>query len=923
MPSSRFPPIRVSAFVLALLLLLVGRAFAQEAATITISRVDSTQFPQVQVDFFVTDALGAPLANLVAADFQIFEDGVKVPASAVAVEPNNDQPLNLVLAVDISAEAADLDRVKAGLLALIDQLNPDDQVLLLSFFDEVRVEQPSTTDKAEVRAAIERLSVTGNFTALSRAAVEALNRATLFSQPRTVVVIVTDSVENSNTLPSEALSIRAGDVNLPVYLVAFSPKVQAPGVMDSFAEQLKAQLFILDTATEAQLRLQTLSALFSRGYRLHFVSDLPADSAEHTLSINLARSGATVRADTVIRALPGEVTVQFPEVSNGQQVGGMLRLFPQIVAPAAVARVEYTLNGQPLAVSEEPPFFLEWDSTGVAPGSHVIGAQVVDRAGNSAANYLTVNVVDPLIVSAGTTQERLYIGDQIVVEATIQALKGVAAVDFLLDGISLGRATSPPYRISFDSSEYGAGAHVFSVEVTDNSGYSERSEFAMDLQPTPPRLLLPTETWLRILATATILLALVLAWLILTYLGTLGRRQRRTRFWLALANEGNMASAYLLRADDPKGLLDFQFLMNGLVLRGRQVEEWVAAGRQEGPRSKSKSRQLATQPPSTQPAAQPAAAQAAATAQNLQAQIGARQGAIKSFSQKTSRFATTLGVFTGLFSSLAIFIPESLGGGAVRKLAQGTRDVYANTKRVENINQHAAAAARLSQGQSRSAGETPEQYRNRALGRGNTVPAPAPTPQAAALPPQQLAQSGAGLQQAIAVAPTALTAPEGQPLALPAPISWASPMNGNHGEMTNGAFADSRDPAPADPNLRYGSDGVLYKRVVRRVADSNWTETPGVEPGDTLQLELVIEPKGARRTRTYNFRISSKAVAEPGTPLHVEEASVKIRGVSWFYWLILPVLIVLATAALILFMVYYLLLDFGLISAIPLTWPLF
>jgi hypothetical protein len=273
-----------------------------------------------------------------------------------------------------------------------------------------------------------------------------------------------------------------------------------------------------------------------------------------------------------------------------------------------------------------------------------------------------------------------------------------------------------------------------------------------------------------------------------------------------------------------------------------------------------------------------------------------------------------------------------MGGGAVRQLSKGTREVYANTKRVENINQHASAATRLSQGQGRSAAQTPEHYRNQGAGRGQSAqPAAAPAPatqSAVAIPTAQLAQGGAGLQQAIA-APA--TAGDAQPLALPAPVSWAPQLNGKHQASQNGgAPYDGRDPAATgsdlastDPNLRYGSDGIIYKRVVRRVVDSNWTETPEVEAGDTLQLELVIIPKKARRTRTYHFRISSKAVAEPGTPLHVEEASVKIRGVSWFYWLILPVLTILATVAIVLFMIYYLLLDFGLITGIQLAWPLF
>jgi hypothetical protein len=165
----------------------------------------------------------------------------------------------------------------------------------------------------------------------------------------------------------------------------------------------------------------------------------------------------------------------------------------------------------------------------------------------------------------------------------------------------------------------------------------------------------------------------------------------------------------------------------------------------------------------------------------------------------------------------------------------------------------------------------------------------------------------------------------------PAPMSWP-PTNGGY---TNGhgtavpaktateANGTGVEQLSADGTLRYGDDGRIYKKVVHRMQDSNWTETPEVEAGDTLHLELVIAPKQARRTHTYDFRISSKAMAEPGTPLHVEEAGVKILGLSLLNWLVIPVVVTVAAAAVVLFMIHYLLVDFGLISALQLSWPLF
>ncbi len=90
------------------LIFVLWRVHAQDASRIAIDNVDSSGFPIVIIDLAVVDDLGVPMPQLTAADFQIFEDGRKVPTGSIELEPDESQPIGLVFAVDLSTEVPDL-----------------------------------------------------------------------------------------------------------------------------------------------------------------------------------------------------------------------------------------------------------------------------------------------------------------------------------------------------------------------------------------------------------------------------------------------------------------------------------------------------------------------------------------------------------------------------------------------------------------------------------------------------------------------------------------------------------------------------------------------------------------------------------------------------------------------------------------------
>lgn len=910
---------------------LLWPLYAQEASRIVIDNVDSSAFPTVVIDLAVADELGVPLPELTAADFQIFEDGRKVAASSIALEPDESRPIGIVFAVDLSTEPGDLAEIKSGLRILVERMRAGDQGVLLTFADSVQVAQPMTSNRDELLAAIDALAVEGNYTALNRVTVESINRAELLTVDRRAVVIVTDSVENIASLPVSDVYSRADQMDVPIYLFAFSPKSQPASAMEEYGLRIKGKPFVTDTATATRLRLLTLASLFERGYRLRYISGLPADSNEHTISINLVGRGTVgssqvepIFARIVLVALPGQVDVALPGLSDGQTVAGVVELLPTLRAPGPIRQVEYLIDGQVVSTAQAEPFGYTWDTGGLVEGSHVVGLRVADSAGNRGEKYVTVQVVDPLVVQATLTRSKIYVGDEVFVTVDVNALAGVGAVDLLVDGVPLDRRTEPPFLFQFDSSSYAQGEHIITIQASDRTGYLESTKFAMQLLPLPPRFIFTGQTWLRIFAVLAIFLSFVLAWLLLSYLAGLARRRRRRRFSLALDNLGNLASSYLLRADDAKGALRFFLLHKGMTLRGRTVRDWVPMSQEEWENLQFRAQTIRTEQAEAAYLAQsPVPASEAVGGASLTGGLGAakenvgaglgrmKEGAgagmakLKNIGQSTETAANFTGAGASLLYALGGFLPASLGGAALRRAAQGSMSAYRSVRNVERVQRNVGQLqnASSSSGVPLTAAQQRDMERAKAAGFGTAnmeeilaksskTAAPQPAPEAASVP--------AGVK-----VPAQAT---GTGLALPGQFTSPSGSNG-HGRSFRQTAAGALPPGMDD--VRFDAAGVPFKRVTRKI-DDVWIETPVVEPGDSLFLELVIEPTNPRRKARVPFRIASKSIEAEEKPLVIQEATVEMRGQSWLSWLLLPLLIVAGSAAVILFMLAFLLTDLGL-----------
>jgi Ca-activated chloride channel family protein len=158
----------------------------------------------VRLDVTVLDRQGRFVTDLRESDFELIEDG---RPQALASFVRQELPVSLVLLLDASISVTDrMPQAQAASARFVDALRPSDEVRVTAFNDGVDVLQETTSDRGLLRAAIDRVSVTGS-TALYNALYVTLKNlpASADRSPlrRRVIVLVSDGEDTSSLVWEE------------------------------------------------------------------------------------------------------------------------------------------------------------------------------------------------------------------------------------------------------------------------------------------------------------------------------------------------------------------------------------------------------------------------------------------------------------------------------------------------------------------------------------------------------------------------------------------------------------------------------------------------------------------------------------------------------------------------------------------------
>jgi Bacterial Ig domain len=193
-----------------------------------------------------------------------------------------------------------------------------------------------------------------------------------------------------------------------------------------------------------------------------------------------------------------------PSVSIASPIGGNVSGTVTISANASdnvgVTRVDFYINGALVGSDSTAPYQYSWNTTSVSNGAATIYAKAFDAAGNSAqSSTVSVTVANVVTPPPDTTPPSVSIASPTggnvsgVVAVSVNASDnvGVARVDLLVNGVTVGSDISAPYQFSWNSTGIANGAAQLKAVAYDAAGNLAQSAIvivnvANVVAPPPP-----------------------------------------------------------------------------------------------------------------------------------------------------------------------------------------------------------------------------------------------------------------------------------------------------------------------------------------------------------------------------------------------------------------------------------------------------
>lgn len=143
----------------------------------------------------VLDRDGRFVSGLRQQDFEIFENGVQ---QKVDIFQSIEKPFTVVLMLDVSPSTQfQINEIQNAAITFVEQLRPDDKVMVVAFDSEVRVLCQPTNNRYTLRTAI-RQSEFGEGTSLYDAVDYSITRLLSNIEGRKAVVLFTDGVDTTS-----------------------------------------------------------------------------------------------------------------------------------------------------------------------------------------------------------------------------------------------------------------------------------------------------------------------------------------------------------------------------------------------------------------------------------------------------------------------------------------------------------------------------------------------------------------------------------------------------------------------------------------------------------------------------------------------------------------------------------------------------
>lgn len=280
-----------------------GSRLIDNVRTKDLGHVEKSRVDAVLVPVIVTDG-GQFVRGLKMQDFEIVEDGVTQSIAALVTE---DEPLDLVLAIDISGSMEPaLGDVKAAVKQLLAKLRPGDTATLVGFNDTMFIAAEREKDRQAREEAVDLLASWGG-TALYDATVRVLD---LVSREwgRKGLVIFSDGDDRNSLTTRENAMARVQATDAMLYTIGFGGGATTPllrSSLENYARSTGGRPFFPRDARDLDGVFDEIVSELANQYVLSYSpTNLKQDSTYRNIKVHVRKGTYDIRARRGYRLPP-------------------------------------------------------------------------------------------------------------------------------------------------------------------------------------------------------------------------------------------------------------------------------------------------------------------------------------------------------------------------------------------------------------------------------------------------------------------------------------------------------------------------------------------------------------------------------------------------------------------------------------------
>ena len=183
----------------------------------------------ISIPVTVYERSGLYVPSLSKSSFQIFEDGKE---QEIAYFGSADKPFTAILLLDVSGSTSlKIEQIQDGAMAFVNQLLPQDKVMVISFDSRVNTLLEYSSDKVAIEKAIRKIRFGGG-TSLYDAVDDSIRRKIEKIEGKKAIVLFTDGVDTTSRTSYDLTvteAIESDAVIFPVYLNTYLDSIGIGG----------------------------------------------------------------------------------------------------------------------------------------------------------------------------------------------------------------------------------------------------------------------------------------------------------------------------------------------------------------------------------------------------------------------------------------------------------------------------------------------------------------------------------------------------------------------------------------------------------------------------------------------------------------------------------------------------------------------